>query len=53
MIEYNNDRVHSGKYCYGKTPKQTFDETKYLVLEKMLDKNYLTDKMSEKEGVSV
>ncbi|KAG6559295.1 hypothetical protein RHOW815_000708 [Candidatus Rhabdochlamydia sp. W815] len=23
--EYNEERVHSGKYCYGKTPWQTFN----------------------------
>ncbi len=28
MKEYNEDRLHSGKYCYGKTPWQTFKESK-------------------------
>ncbi len=23
---YNNERPHSGKYCYGKTPMQTFKD---------------------------
>ena len=31
---YNADRPHSGKYCYGKTPLQTFRDTKGLALEK-------------------
>ncbi len=35
--EYNNERTHSGKYCYGKTPIQTFLDTKHLAKEKMLD----------------
>jgi hypothetical protein len=34
--EYNEERVHSGKYCYGKTPMQTFLESKHLAEEKML-----------------
>lgn len=36
MEEYNNERTHTGKYCFGKTPKQTFYETKHLAFEKML-----------------
>lgn len=34
---YNKERTHSGKYCYGKTPWQTFIESKHLSLEKQLD----------------
>ncbi len=37
MDDYNNTRTHAGKYCFGKTPKQTFDESKHLAFEKMLD----------------
>lgn len=37
MEEYNTERTHSGKYCFGKTPKQTFIESKQLALDKMLD----------------
>jgi transposase InsO family protein len=32
--EYNEERPHSGKYCYGKTPMQTFLDTKHMALEK-------------------
>jgi len=35
---YNNERPHSGRYCYGKTPMQTFRESKHLAEEKMLSK---------------
>ena len=35
--EYNEIRTHSGKYCYGKTPMQTFDDSLHLAKEKMLD----------------
>ncbi|BBI17837.1 Integrase core domain protein [Neochlamydia sp. S13] len=38
MNEYNNERTHTGKYCFGKTPLQTFLDAKHLVPEKMLDK---------------
>jgi len=37
IAEYNEERPHSGKYCYGKTPMQTFIESKHLAKEKMLD----------------
>ena len=37
MAEYNTVRTHSGKYCCGKTPMQTFPESKRLSHEKMLD----------------
>ena len=36
--EYNEDRTHSGKYCFGKTPLQTFYDSINLAKEKMLDK---------------
>jgi transposase InsO family protein len=37
LREYNLTRTHSGKYCYGKTPMQTFWDSAHLALEKMLD----------------
>lgn len=37
MWYYNNERTHSGKYCYGKTPMQTFIETKKIAKEKLLE----------------
>jgi len=37
MEYYNNERPHSGRYCYGKTPMQTFNESIELAREKMLD----------------
>ena len=35
--EYNEERPHSGKYCFGKTPMQTFLDSKHLSDEKQLD----------------
>jgi transposase InsO family protein len=37
LREYNEQREHSGRYCYGKTPMQTFLDSKHLAHEKMLD----------------
>lgn len=34
---YNEQRPHSGKYCYGKTPMQTFIDSKTLAEAKQLD----------------
>ena len=40
--DYNQERTHSGKHCYGKTPWQTFVESRHLALEKQLDRTQLT-----------
>jgi len=45
--EYNEERVHSGKYCYGKTPWQTFQEAKHLAQGKMLDTLHQIDTVKE------
>ena len=37
LKHYNEQRPHSGKYCYGKTPWQTFLDAKPLAIEKNLD----------------
>lgn len=34
---YNQERTHSGKHCFGKTPMQTLVDSKHLADEKMLD----------------
>jgi transposase InsO family protein len=34
---YNEERPHSGKYCHGRTPMQTFSDTRHLSKEKELD----------------
>jgi transposase InsO family protein len=41
--EYNKERTHSGKYCFGKTPYQTFLDSKTLADEKMLDRLHQTN----------
>ena len=42
LKEYNEERPHSGKYCYGKTPMQTFLDTLPLAKAKMLGGNLQT-----------
>jgi transposase InsO family protein len=37
LDEYNHNRTHTGKYCFGRTPLQTFEETLSLAKEKQLD----------------
>lgn len=38
LESYNAERTHSGKYCYGKPPLQTFIEGATIALEKQLDR---------------
>jgi len=40
--EYNEERTHSGKYCYGKTPMNTFKSSLQVVKEKMIDNTLQT-----------
>lgn len=40
MQYYNTERPHSGRYCYGKTPMETFWESLPLATEKMVDENF-------------
>jgi hypothetical protein len=34
---YNLERPHSGRYCYGKTPMQTFNDSITLAKQKLLN----------------
>ena len=42
---YNNERTHSGKYCYGKTPCKTFDDSIKLAKDKIIDQLSLQPKI--------
>jgi hypothetical protein len=37
FYRFNRERTHTGKYCFGRTPLQTFRETKHLAQAKQLD----------------
>jgi len=45
--EYNEQRPHSGKYCFGKTPMQTFMDSIPLAKAKMLDNIIQTQEHTE------
>jgi hypothetical protein len=34
LRQYNQLRPHSGRYCYGKNPLQTFSDSKHIAIEK-------------------
>jgi hypothetical protein len=52
---YNERRPHSGRFCYGKTPMQTFENAKTLAQEKnqciliedLSDSQHLTDRAAQ------
>jgi len=37
---YNRERSHTGKYCEGRTPFQTFRDTKHLAQQKVLERQF-------------
>ena len=39
---YNQQRTHSGKHCFGKTPWQTLQDSKPLAIAKQLDRTMPT-----------
>ncbi len=49
LREYNENRPHSGKYCFGKTSMQTFLEAKHLAHEKALDRSFVAISFSPRE----
>ncbi len=47
---YNTDRTHTGKYCFGKTPMQTFQDSLQIAKEKLLNNIYSNEEnQPEKE----
>lgn len=53
ILWYNKERTHSGKYCFGKTPQQTFEESKKLSVEKILNEVYrIANSLSDKSKLS-
>jgi len=51
---YNNERTHSGKHCYGKTPVQTYRDSINLAKEKLLEHQALSfgESTSESSGTT-
>ena len=48
--EYNNKRPHSGKYCFGKTPMQTFFDSLPLAKEKNLGQEHIEGDKEKEEN---
>lgn len=40
LLYYNTERAHSGRYCFGKTPLQTWIDSKELAKQKRIDQLY-------------
>ena len=38
MLDYNNARTHTGKFCFGRTPMQTFIESIHIAKEHYIEK---------------
>lgn len=43
LFKYNEQRPHSGKHCYGKTPMQTFREARHIAIEKRIPVTEISD----------
>lgn len=43
LFKYNEQRPHSGKHCYGKTPMQTFREARHIAREKRIPVEDISD----------
>lgn len=50
--EYNEQRTHSGKHCFGKTPMQTLADSKPLALAKQLNQANLTEHVNLSDAVA-
>jgi hypothetical protein len=38
LVYYNTERTHQGRWCYGKTPMQTFLDTREQAREKQIER---------------
>lgn len=50
--KYNTQRPHAGKYCYGKTPMQTFLDAKHIALEKVIPSDNMEWQMTDNHDLS-
>ncbi len=47
LMKYNEQRPHSGRYCYGKTPMQTWRESLHIAIEKNISRRTPSDSTPE------
>ena len=43
LHKYNEQRPHSGRYCYGKTPMKTFRKTLHIAVDKTIKTHEQSD----------
>ena len=41
MAEYNEERPHQGRYCFGKTPMQTFLDARAIAQDKQIGEQFI------------
>jgi hypothetical protein len=41
MAEYNEERPHRGRYCFGKTPMQTFLDASAVARDKQIGEQFI------------
>lgn len=52
LNHYNTQRTHTGKYCYGKTPMQTFIDTLQLAKDKLLEKTFKENTLDDNKKMT-
>lgn len=50
LEHYNCERTHQGKYCFGKTPLETFQSSKALIKEKIVDFEQQADMLAPSDS---
>jgi hypothetical protein len=51
LMKFNQQRPHSGRHCYVKTPVQTFCKTIHIVLEKIIPAANAGPDLSDSEDI--
>ena len=52
LQSYNELRPHSGRFCYGKTPMQTFRDTAHIAQNKVIDNIFVKNIRPREDEVS-
>lgn len=52
LLKYNESRPHSGKFCYGKTPMQTFRDAQHIAWEKTIPSNNFESHLPDTHNLS-
>lgn len=52
LNHYNTQRTHTGKYCYGKTPMQTFIDSLQLAKDKLLEEVFKINTLEDNKKMT-